>query len=191
MKQFHIFKDGRKIGSAFTREDAIFMIRQKQQRETHPILKSEFSIIEGEEQVIRYPSQEKTTKKTQLEGLQMDDTRNEICRKVLETPLEDIREDALFRADNFRDMPWYNDFQIYRNLGVCQPKPEYALEVQKALKVMGYFTHTAERDGQLYLLPGEKTKPLQEEMKMEQLEERKKAASRLLQKSPQQKGRER
>lgn len=121
----------------------------------------------------------------------MDDTRNEICRKVLETPLEDIREDALFRADNFRDMPWYNDFQIYRNLGVCQPKPEYALEVQKALKVMGYFTHTAERDGQLYLLPGEKTKPLQEEMKMEQLEERKKAASRLLQKSPRQKGRER
>ena len=66
----------------------------------------------------------------------MDDTRNEICRKVLETPLEDIREDVFFRADNFQDEPWYGDFQIYRNLGVCQPKPEHVLEVQKALKVM-------------------------------------------------------
>ena len=28
------------------------------------------------------------------EGLRMDDTRNEICRKVLETPLEEIQEDV-------------------------------------------------------------------------------------------------
>ena len=42
----------------------------------------------------------------------MDDTRNEICRKVLETPLEDIREDVFFRADNFQDEPWYGEFQI-------------------------------------------------------------------------------
>ena len=32
----------------------------------------------------------------------MDDTRNEVCRKVLETPLEDIREDVFFRATTFR-----------------------------------------------------------------------------------------
>ena len=85
----------------------------------------------------------------------MDDTRNEVCRKVLETPLEDIREDVFFRADNFQNEPWYGEFQIYRNLGVCQPKPEHVLEVQKALKVMGYPTHTAEHDGKLYLAPGE------------------------------------
>ena len=42
----------------------------------------------------------------------MDDTRNEVCRKVLETPLEDIREDVFFRADNFQDEPWYGEFQI-------------------------------------------------------------------------------
>lgn len=125
----------------------------------------------------------------------MDDTRNEICRKVLETPLEDIREDVFFRADNFQDKPWYGDFQIYRNLGVCQPKPEHVLEVQKALKVMGYPTHAAERNGKTYLLPGEKqpesTKTLWEEWKMARLEEQKEAASRLFQKSSRQKGRER
>ena len=121
----------------------------------------------------------------------MDDTRNEVCRKVLETPLEEIREDVFFRADNFQNEPWYGEFQIYRNLGVCQPRPEHALEVQKALKVMGYPTHAAEKDGQLYLLPGEKAKPLWMEMKIGRLEERKEAASRLFQKSSRQKGRER
>ena len=112
----------------------------------------------------------------------MDDTRNEVCRKVLETPLEDIREDVFFRADNFQNEPWYGEFQIYRNLGVCQPKPEHVLEVQKALKVMGYPTHAAERNGKTYLLPGEKqpesTKTLREEWKMARLEEQKEAASR-------------
>ena len=39
------------------------------------------------------------------EGLRMDDTRNEICRKVLETSLEEIQEDVLFRADNFQNEP--------------------------------------------------------------------------------------
>ena len=125
----------------------------------------------------------------------MDDTRNEVCRKVLETPLEDIREDVFFRADNFQDEPWYGDFQIYRNLGVCQPKPEHALEVQKALKVMGYPTHAAERNGKTYQKKNEKqpesTKTLREEWKMARLEEQKEAASRLFQKSSRQKGRER
>ena len=125
----------------------------------------------------------------------MDNTRNEVCRKVLEMPLEEIREDVFFRADNFQDEPWYGEFQIYRNLGVCQPKPEHALEVQKALKVMGYPTHAAGRNGKTYLLPGEKqpesTKTLREEWKMARLEEQKEAASRLFQKSSRQKGRER
>lgn len=125
----------------------------------------------------------------------MSETRNEVCREVLEKPLEEIREDMFFRADNFQNEPWYGDFQIYRNIGVCQPRPEHALEVQKALKVMGYPTHTAERNGKLYLLSGEEqakgTKTLREEMKMAQLEERKEAASLPFQKSPRQKGRER
>lgn len=125
----------------------------------------------------------------------MDDTRNEVCRKVLETPLEDIREDVFFRADNFQNEPWYGEFQIYRNLGVCQPKPEHALEVQKALKVMGYPTHAAERNGKTYLLPGEKqpesAKTLRDEWKMARMEEQKEAASQPFRKSSRQKGRER
>lgn len=56
MKRFYIFKDGVQIGSTPTRDEAIFLIRQKQKRETHPILKAEFSLIEGKEEFIRYPS---------------------------------------------------------------------------------------------------------------------------------------
>ena len=55
--------------------------------------------------------------------------------------------------------------------------------MQKALKVMGYPTHAAGRNGKTYLLPGEKqpesTKTLREEWKMARLEEQKEAASRL------------
>lgn len=49
MKRFYVFKDGTQQGSMPTKEEAIELIRQKQKRETHPILRSEFSIIEGEE----------------------------------------------------------------------------------------------------------------------------------------------
>ena len=65
MKRFYFFKDGAQQGSAATREGAIDMIRQYQQRETHPFLKAEFSIIEGEEKFIPYPSQEKQPRRKQ------------------------------------------------------------------------------------------------------------------------------
>ena len=103
-------------------------------------------------------------------------TREEICREVLEKPLEEIQQDIFFRPDNFQNEPWYNDFQIYRNMDICQPKPEHSLEVQKALKVMGCPTHTAERNGKLYLLPGEERaegeRALREEWKMARMEEK-------------------
>ena len=51
---------------------------------------------------------------------------------ILNKPLTEITEDPFFRA-----------------------KPEHTLQVQKALKIMGYPTHTAEHDGKLYLAPGE------------------------------------
>ncbi len=59
MKRFYIFKDGTQAGSTVTREQAIDLIRRYQELETHPILKSEFSIIAGEEEFIPYPSQRK------------------------------------------------------------------------------------------------------------------------------------
>ena len=74
---------------------------------------------------------------------------------ILNKPLAEITEDPFFRADNFENEPWYDDFQMYLHIGVCQPKPEHALQVQKALKIMGYTTHTAEHGGKLYLAPGE------------------------------------
>ena len=63
MKRFYVFKDGRMEGSAATREQAIDMIRQYQKHETHPILRAEFSMIEGEEEFVPYPSQQKTPRK--------------------------------------------------------------------------------------------------------------------------------
>ena len=65
MKRFYVFKDGTMQGSTATKERAIEMIRQYQAFETHPFLKSEFSIIAGEEEFIPYPSQQRASKKKQ------------------------------------------------------------------------------------------------------------------------------
>ena len=59
MKRFYVFKDGTQQGSTATRELAVDLIRHYQELETHPILRSEFSIIEGEEECIPYPSRQK------------------------------------------------------------------------------------------------------------------------------------
>jgi hypothetical protein len=54
MKRFHVFKDGMMQASTATREAAIDLIRAYQEKETHPILRANFSIIEGEEEFIPY-----------------------------------------------------------------------------------------------------------------------------------------
>ena len=74
-------------------------------------------------------------------------------REELNKPLDEIKEDIFFRADNFKDEKWYGEFLLYTRIGVCQPSPEHSLEVQKALKIMGYSTRTSEKDGKLYILP--------------------------------------
>ena len=58
-------------------------------------------------------------------------------RALMAKPIEEISEDIFFRPDNF------------------QPPEEYTLQVRKALKVMGYDTHTALREGKTFILPGE------------------------------------
>lgn len=63
MKRFYVFKDGRMQGSAATRESAVDLIRQYQKLETHPFLRSEFSMIEGEQEFVPYPSQQKPPRK--------------------------------------------------------------------------------------------------------------------------------
>ena len=63
MKRFYVFKDGMQQGSMSSKEEAIELIRRRQKRETHPILRSEYSIIEGEEEFIPYPSQKKPPKR--------------------------------------------------------------------------------------------------------------------------------
>ena len=59
LKRFYIFKDGTMIGAAPTKDEAIEMIRQRQKRETHPILRSEFSIIEGVQEFIKYEKEKR------------------------------------------------------------------------------------------------------------------------------------
>ncbi len=63
MKRFYVFKDGKQCGSTATRETAIDMIHEHQKLETHYLLRSEFSIIEGEEEFIPYPSRQKAPRK--------------------------------------------------------------------------------------------------------------------------------
>lgn len=63
MKRVYIFKDGTQQASTATRESAVDLIRQYQKQETHPFLRAEFSIIEGEEEFIPYPSREKPPKR--------------------------------------------------------------------------------------------------------------------------------
>ena len=76
-------------------------------------------------------------------------------RELMAKPIDEIREDIFFRPDNFRDEPWYEEFQIFLAIGVCQPPEEHALQIRKALKVMGFLTHTASREGKTYIFPGE------------------------------------
>lgn len=64
MKRCYIFKDGTQQASTATKESAIDLIRQYLKLETHPFLRAEFSIIEGEEEFIPYLSQEKAIKRT-------------------------------------------------------------------------------------------------------------------------------
>lgn len=82
--------------------------------------------------------------------------------EILAKPIDEIREDIFFRYDNFRDELWYEDFQMYLAIGVCTPQEEHALQVRKALKIMGYATHTTIRGGQTYVVPGEVRQAAQE-----------------------------
>lgn len=54
MVRYYIFKDGTQVAAASTREEAIEMIRMYQKRETHFMLKAEFSVIKGVEEFIGY-----------------------------------------------------------------------------------------------------------------------------------------
>ena len=74
-------------------------------------------------------------------------------RRIFETPLEEIKEDIFFRADNFQNEKWYGDLQIYRAIGVCKPEKDCVPDLQKALKVLGFPAQTREIDGDLFLVP--------------------------------------
>ena len=81
---------------------------------------------------------------------------DEWYRDELNKPLEDIKEDIFFRADNFQNEKWYDDFQMFMTIGVCQPKEEHISMVQKALKIMGHSSHVSKKgNGMNYIVHGE------------------------------------
>lgn len=84
-------------------------------------------------------------------------------REEFKKPLEEIKEDIFFRADNFEGEAWYDDLMMYMRIGVCQPEPEHIPELQKALKIMGYHTHVMENREKPYLMPGDGCKPQKKE----------------------------
>lgn len=60
--------------------------------------------------------------------------------------------DIFFRADNFKEEPWYEEFQIFLHIGVCKPVPEHLEAVKAAIYQMGYETVTElPRNGEIYL----------------------------------------
>ena len=63
MAKFYVFKDGQQIGSASTRDLAIQLVRSYQEQEDHYLLRSEYSIIHGEEEFISYEKPARRTKK--------------------------------------------------------------------------------------------------------------------------------
>jgi hypothetical protein len=63
VKRCYIFKDGMQQASTATRESALDLIHQYQKMEMHPILRAEFSIIEGEEEFIPYLPQKKAPRR--------------------------------------------------------------------------------------------------------------------------------
>ncbi len=86
----------------------------------------------------------------------LQEENNKWYQEKLQKPLEEIKEDIFFRTDNFRDEEWYEDIQLYTRIGMCQPKPKHMETVQKALKILGFCTHVANRNGKDYLVPGVK-----------------------------------
>lgn len=54
MERYYIFKDGQVLGSTATEEAALDMIRAYQAKETHPVLRAEFSYIKGVEVFVKY-----------------------------------------------------------------------------------------------------------------------------------------
>jgi len=52
MKQYHIFRDSALVERETSRRRAVEKIRKMQGSETHYLLRSEFSIIHGEEEII-------------------------------------------------------------------------------------------------------------------------------------------
>lgn len=73
--------------------------------------------------------------------------------RIFETPIEQIKEDVFFRADNFEKESWYGDLQMYLAIGVCKPEKDCVADLQKALKVLGYPTRISENDGEPFVLP--------------------------------------
>ena len=74
-------------------------------------------------------------------------------RRIFETPLEEIKKDIFFRADNFENEKWYGDLQMYLAIGVCKPDRGSVPDLQKALKILGCPTRMREIDGDLFLVP--------------------------------------
>ncbi|MDE7250051.1 MAG: hypothetical protein K2N82_09230 [Lachnospiraceae bacterium] len=99
----------------------------------------------------------------------MDSSNTQDCdhakayREEFKKPLEEIKEDIFFRADNFEGEAWYGDLMLYMRIGVCQPEQEHIPELQKALKIMGYHTHIMENGEKPYLVPGDSSKTQKKE----------------------------
>ena len=54
MKRWYIFEDAKQVAATATKKEALEMVRQYQARQTHYLLKAEYSLIYGEEEFVSY-----------------------------------------------------------------------------------------------------------------------------------------
>ena len=64
MIRYYVLKDGAVVSTTCSKDEALYMIRQAQAKETHYMLRANFSIITGEEEFISYPKVKKSIKLT-------------------------------------------------------------------------------------------------------------------------------
>ena len=64
MKRYFVIKDGNIQASTATKESALDLVRAYQQRETHPFLKANFSIVYGEEEYVPYETKPRSRART-------------------------------------------------------------------------------------------------------------------------------
>ena len=92
-----------------------------------------------------------------------DCNKGRTSSEEFEELLAKIGEEVFWGAGNLDGQTGHKELMPYMENGIRKPCPSNVSEVQKALKIMGYDTHTLENGGKPYLMQGDSRKPQKKE----------------------------